>query len=209
MPLRIINIMSRQKTAQTQEVIWNIPAISLWSGHSVITVLCLCALAHCREKAGTTLLSRGWPLYPYWVNVRWECSLRTHGNLKRWESSQNHFAQLLLSCWPCPGASSGRSCDFINPSSWCCLACELHPALLLWRAKPASDQPQLGHSRGRAEGQVLGVTALQFRVRARGKEFPQRFLHSTQRNKTSTYKSKVIWIKSDINQKWYELRQRE
>lgn len=101
MPLRIINIMSRQKTAQTQEVIWNIPAISLWSGHSVITVLCLCALAHCREKAGTTLLSRGWPLYPYGVNVRWECSLRTHGNLKRWERKAHRTT--LLSCCSAAG----------------------------------------------------------------------------------------------------------
>lgn len=44
-------------------------------------------------------------------------------------------------------------------------SCELHPALLLWRAEPTSDQAQLGHFQLRAEGQALAITALPFRAR--------------------------------------------
>lgn len=154
---------------------------------------CLCALPQCRERAGPTPLSRGCPFI--------HTELMDGGNA---QDTGKPDTVGKLTQPHCPAAAQQRQLLWHPQTS-------VHGAPL--PASPASleswNQPQLGHSRLRAEGQALGITALQLTARPGGKGFPQRFVHSTQRNKISAYKSKVIWIKSDINQKWYELRQRE
>lgn len=162
--------MSRQKTAQTQRSS-RTSQLSAFDQDTVSLWFCVSALQNCRERAGTA------PLCPYGVNVWWECSLRKH--METWNWGKAHRTT-LLSCWPCPGDSRDRFCDVTNTQL---MVLGLLPALLLWKAKPDSNQPQLGCSRLRAKGQALGIPALQFTVRAGGKEFLQRFLHSTQRNK--------------------------